>query len=263
MAFATSKDGTEIAYSIEGAGPPVLLVDGALCHRSFGPMKDIAEALGADYQVYYYDRRGRGESGDTEPWSLDREIEDIETMISATGGEAHILGISSGALLAAHAARKLDGIRKLALYEGPMVVDDNYPALPETFMPEMRRAVVENRPGDVLRMFLKRVGTPGFVVWVMSLTPVWKQLRESALTLHHDLDIVEPFQHQQPLKKSDWTGIDIPTLVMDGGKSPAYMRNAQKQWSEVLPNATYRTLPGLDHSVKTEIIVPVLKEFFA
>ncbi len=262
MAFATSKDGTEIAYSIEGAGPGVLLVDGALCHRTFGPMKDIAEALGQDYQVYYYDRRGRGESGDTEPWSLDKEIGDIEAMLEAAGGQAFVLGVSSGALLAAHAARKLKGIKKLVLYEGPMVVDENYPTLPENFMPEMRRAVVENRTGDVLKMFLKRVGTPGFMVWIMSLTPVWKQLSKSALTLHHDLDIVEPFQHQQPLKQADWTGIDAPTLVMDGGKSPAYMRNAQKQWSEVLPNATYRTLPGLNHSVKAEVIAPVLREFF-
>lgn len=263
MAITISKDGTEIAYSIEGAGPSVVLVDGALCHRTFGPMKAIAEALGPDFQVYFFDRRGRGESGNTEPWSVDKEIEDLEAMIAAAGGEVLVFGTSSGALLAAHAAKKLSGIKKLALYEGPMVVDDNYPALPANFMPDLRRAVVENRTNDVLRMFLKRIGMPGCIVWIMSFTPVWKQMRQSAVTLHHDLDIVEPFQHQRPLRKSDWADVTVPTLVMDGGKSPLYMRTAQKQWSEVLPNATYKTLPGQDHSVKTEAIVPVLRAFFA
>lgn len=263
MAIATSKDGTEIAYSIEGAGPSVLLVDGALCHRTFGPMKAIAEALGPDFQVYYYDRRGRGESGNVQPWGLDKEIDDIEAMIEAAGGEVCLFGISSGAVLAAHAAKRLKGIRKLALYEGPMVVDDNYPSLPVNFMPDLKRAVAEDRPGDALKMFMKRVGAPGFAVWFMSLTPVWKQLKKSAYSLPHDLSIVEPFQHQVRLTRSDWADITMPTLVMDGAKSPVYMRMAQRQWAEVLPNASLKSLPGQDHNVKTEAIVPELKSFFS
>lgn len=262
MATAISKDGTKIAFSIEGAGPSVLLVDGAMCHRNFGPVKAIAEALGPDFQVYYYDRRGRGESGDASQWDVDREIEDIAAMIEASGDEVYLFGISSGAILAAMAAKKLKGIRKLALFEGPMVVDDTYPALDPAFLPRVKQHIAEGRPGDAVKMFLKRVGMPGFAVWFMSLTPVWKKMKAIGPTLPSDLTIVAPFQQQRALVADDWADITMPTLVIDGGKSPQYMRNAQKQWAGVLPNADYKTLPGETHMVKPGAIAPVLKAFF-
>lgn len=262
MAIAISRDGTEIAYSIEGAGPSVILVDGAMCYREMGPMRAIAEALGPDFQVYYYDRRGRGESGDTKPYAPEREIEDLAAMIEAAGGEAYVCGISSGAILAAHAARELEGITKLALYEGPMVIDGTYPALPQEFRADVERLVQKGDVSGAVKKFMGRVGMPGFVVWFMSLLPMWKTIISAGHTLPYDLALVENYQTGRPLSRGDWRAITIPALVMDGGNSPDYMRNAQEMWADMLPNAEYRTLPGQTHNVKTEAIVPVLGEFF-
>src|SRR5690242_9572602 len=120
MNKVTSKDGTQIAYDKRGAGPALILVDGAMCFRSFGPMAPLAELLAPDFSVYNYDRRGRGDSGDTQPYSLGREIEDIEALIEEAGGSAMVFGISSGGCLALESAVQLGAkISKLAVYEPP------------------------------------------------------------------------------------------------------------------------------------------------
>jgi pimeloyl-ACP methyl ester carboxylesterase len=120
MTMVTSNDGTEIAYNRQGAGPAVLLVDGALCYRGFGPMAHLAELLAPHFTVHTYDRRGRGESGNNQPYALEREVEDIGALIRAAGGSACVYGISSGGCLVLEAASRLDGqIKKLALYEAP------------------------------------------------------------------------------------------------------------------------------------------------
>src|SRR5512143_3755398 len=116
----TSKDGTKIAYETQGQGPALILVDGALCYRGFGPMPGLAQLLMPYFTVYTYDRRGRGESGNTAPYALDREIEDIDALIREAGGKAYVYGISSGACLALEAALKLGKeVAKLAMYEPP------------------------------------------------------------------------------------------------------------------------------------------------
>lgn len=132
--IVTSRDGTRIAYTKIGAGEPVVLVDGALCHRAFGPNAALAEALARGFAVITYDRRGRGESGDAGEYAVEREIEDLEALIdAAAGGSAHVYGISSGAALALEAAARLDSIRSLALYEAPFVVDDSRAPVPAEF----------------------------------------------------------------------------------------------------------------------------------
>jgi pimeloyl-ACP methyl ester carboxylesterase len=260
---AISKDGTEIAYSVMGTGPKVLLIDGAMCYREMGPMKAIAEALSDQFEVFFYDRRGRGESGDTRPFHPDREIEDVEAMIAQAGGSIRLFGISSGAILAAHAAKSAKGIEKLALYEAPFIVDDTHSPLPPDFLPEVKRRIDAGDVSGATKMFMKRVGMPGFAVWIMSKLPFWKNVISAAHTLPNDLTIVEPYEQGKPLDPADWKNVAMPTLVMDGGKSPQYMRNGQKHWAEVLPNAEYRTLPGQTHNVKTGAIAPVLREFFS
>src|SRR5215216_1351199 len=118
MNKVTSKDGTQIAYDKRGEGPAVILVDGALCHRAFGPMPRLSELLSSQFTVINYDRRGRGDSSDTQPYALEREIEDIDALIDAVGGSASLYGISSGGALAMEAAIKLkEKVRKLAIYE--------------------------------------------------------------------------------------------------------------------------------------------------
>src|SRR5215210_5998487 len=122
MKTATSKDGTRIAYNELGGGSPVILVGGAMNTRTFGPNGGLAELLAERFTVINYDRRGRGDSGDTAPYSVEREIEDLDALIEAAGGSASAFGISSGAALALEAANRGSGIEKLALYEAPFVV---------------------------------------------------------------------------------------------------------------------------------------------
>jgi pimeloyl-ACP methyl ester carboxylesterase len=122
-----SKDGTAIAFNRVGDGSPVILVDGALCYRAFGSSRPLAKLLAQHFTVFTYDRRGRGESGDTAPYAVEREVEDIEALVNEAGGAAFIWGISSGAVLALEATNRLTGIKKVALYEAPFIVDDSHP----------------------------------------------------------------------------------------------------------------------------------------
>lgn len=262
MPHVTSADGTSIAYEVRGSGPPLLLVDGAMCSRRMGPMPAIADALSDQFSVWIFDRRERGESGSTPPWSRDKEIDDISALLQAMGPAPMMFGISSGALIAAEAAAANPQIQKLALFEGPMIIDDTHPPIPESFLPDVTRHIAKGDRDAAVKMFMRYVGMPGFALFIMSKLPFWKKITVNAHTLPYDLAFVAPLQQGKPLDPADWAGVTMPTLVMDGGKSPTYMRNAQKHWVETLPRATYRTLPGQTHNVKTDAIAPVLREFF-
>jgi pimeloyl-ACP methyl ester carboxylesterase len=124
-----SKDGTAIAFDRIGHGSPVILVDGALCYRAMGPSAALAKLLARHFTVIIYDRRGRGDSGDTAPYAVEREVDDIEALVNVAGGAAFVWGVSSGAVLALEATNRLPGIKKLALYEAPFIVDDSRPPL--------------------------------------------------------------------------------------------------------------------------------------
>lgn len=257
-----SKDGTAIAFDRIGEGPPVLLVDGALAYRGFGPSGPLAKVLASRFTVFTYDRRGRGQSSDTPPYSVQREIEDIEALARQAGGEIFVWGISSGAVLAMEAAKQIRGIRKLALYEPPFIVDGSRPSTENDWI-RIREAIAAGRQGDAARVFLKSVGVPGFAFAVMRWTPIWSKLKTAATTLPHDAALVEEHQRGKPLMGSRWSSITIPTLVMDGGKSPAWMRHGTQALAKALPNAQYRTLPGQVHDVKAKAIAPALIEFFS
>jgi|SRR4051812_11652374 pimeloyl-ACP methyl ester carboxylesterase len=259
----TSADGTRIAYQRIGNGPALILVDGALCHRDFGPARGLAEALADRYTVYIYDRRGRGESGNTPPWSEDREIDDLAALLDAAGGTAHLLGCSSGAVLAADAADKLTGFTKLALYEPPFIVDDTHEPRDATFTADTEALIARDDRTGALKKFMRHVGMPGIMLAVMPLTPPWKKLQAVAPTLPYDLHILGDTGRGTPLDPDRWNGVTIPAIVMDGGKSPQYMRNAAKALSEALPKATYRTLPGQTHMVKAAVLAPAVKEFLS
>jgi pimeloyl-ACP methyl ester carboxylesterase len=263
MAVVTSKDGTRIGFDRQGQGPPVVLVDGAMCYRDSGPMKPLAALLAPYFTVFTYDRRGRGESGDTQPWSLEREVEDIAALVRDAGEPVYLYGISSGAVLALEAADRGVPVRKLALYEAPLMVDDSRAPLGEDFLPRMKQLIAQNRRGDAVKMFMKAVGVPAIGILVMRFMPVWKKLTGIGHTLQYDLGMTTPYQQGRPLPAGVWAGATMPSLVMDGGKSPAWMRNAQAAIARVLPRATARTLPGQNHMVSAEAIAPALIEFFA
>lgn len=261
MNTTTSLDGTTIAYDRVGSGPALILVDGAMCHRASGPNGPLAELLAPHFTVYTYDRRGRGDSGDTAPYSVDREIEDLRALIAEAGGSALVYGISSGAALALEAAARGLPISKLALYEAPFIVDDSRPAAPGDFEERMSALVAAGRRGAAIKYFMKAgVNLPGVVVAMMPLMPAWKKLKAVAHTLPYDLAFVVGYQRGKPLPT--FGSVEMPAMVIDGGKSPQWMRNGMRELSAAIPGAGYRTLEGQTHIVKPQALAPVLVDFF-
>src|SRR5258708_19146143 len=258
----TSKDGTVIAYSQIGQGPTLILVDGALCYRQFGPSQDLAAKLAPHFTVITYDRRGRGESGDTQPYAVEREVEDLAALLEVAGGTAYVSGQSYGAGLAIEAANQLLGITKLALYEAPFVVDETGKPITPALLASLKEAVAQNQRTKAVQMFMKQVGTPGFMVAIMPLMPMWSKLKAVAHTLPYDISTVVDYGAGKPLPKTLGASIKAPTLVMDGGESPTWMRHSMQALAQTLPNANYRTLPGQTHMVTAEALAPVLVELF-
>jgi pimeloyl-ACP methyl ester carboxylesterase len=262
MQKVRSHDGTAIAFDRAGDGQPVILVDGALCHRTFGPSAPLAALLAKDFTVFTYDRRGRGDSGNSAEYSAEREIEDIDALVAQAGGSAFLYGHSSGAALALEAANHGVPVKRLALYEAPFVVDGTKPPMPNDYLPRLEASVAANRPGDAVKMFMKLVGVPAPFVFMMRLMPSWSKLVAVAPTLPYDIGLVAEYHKGKPLPAGRWTGVKVPTLVADGGKSPAWMRNGMKALASVLPNATYRTVEGQTHMLSAKAIAPVLTDFF-
>ena len=213
--------------------------------------------------MYTYDRRGRGESGNTTPYAVEREVEDLEAVISAAGGKAFVYGVSSGAALALEAADRGLPIARLALYEAPFIVDSSRAPIPPDFLDRVNAAIDRGRRGEAVTLFMKLVGVPGIFTILMRLTPAWSKLTAVAHTLPYDITLVKNHEEGKPLPRGQWARATSPTLVMDGGKSPAWMRNAMRSLAEVLPYATYRTLPGQTHMINAKAHLPALVEFFA
>ncbi|HEY6356899.1 MAG TPA: alpha/beta hydrolase [Vicinamibacterales bacterium] len=255
-----SRDGTAIAFDRIGHGPAVILVDGALCDRGMGQSGQLAKLLAPHFAVFTYDRRGRRESGDTLPYAVAREVEDIAALLDEAGGTACVWGMSSGAVLALEAANRLSGIRKVAVYEAPLIVDASR-ATTETQWARIDAAVAGQQLGEAVRVFLQSVGLPTVVIALIRLTPLWSRLKARAHTLPYDGAIVGEYQKGRPLPTGRWAAVRVPTLVMDGGKSPQWMRHGNRALAQVLPNAQYCTLDGQTHMLRAEAHAPALLEF--
>jgi pimeloyl-ACP methyl ester carboxylesterase len=262
MSKVVSKDGTEISYSKCGSGKPLILVDGAMCYRELGPAKSMAKALEDRFTVITFDRRGRGESGNTLPYSVDREIEDIEALINEAGGSAYLCGFSSGAVLSLEAVRAGVSAERLALFEPPFIVDSSRTPVPDDFIENLDNALDKGDRGRAVKSFLKLVGMPAIMTYIMPLMPGWKKLKGTAHTLPYDLGFVSGFQKGKPLPRDRWNAVAIPTTVLVGGKSPEWMKNAMNELADILPNASLRSLVGQTHMVKANALAPVLKEDF-
>ncbi len=261
MTTTISADGTKIAYTRAGSGPALVLVDGAMCYRGSSPNDALAKELAARFTVYTYDRRGRGESTDTGPYTVEREVEDIAALVKEAGGEAFLFGISSGAALALEAARSLP-VPKLAVYEPPFVVDGTRPAVTAGYAARLDEALKEGKRGKAVKMFMTEgVGLSGATVAIMRIMPFWAKLKRVAHTIPYDTAIVIGHQSGDPLPAA-WPEVQVPALVIDGGRSPDWMRNGVASLAKVLPSAEYRTLPDQTHLVKAPALAPVLAEFF-
>jgi pimeloyl-ACP methyl ester carboxylesterase len=261
----TSADGTPIGYTRIGTGTPVVLVDGALNDRSFtsGPNQKLAAVLASEFAVFTYDRRGRGQSGDRQPYAIEREVEDLQAVIDAAGGSACVYGISSGGALALEAARRLSSISRLALYELPFVADDSRAPIPRDFADHLTELTSDQRRGAAVRYFMTTgVGLPAALVLVMQLLPVWSRLKRLAHTLPYDARLIDGCGAGGPLPDQRWTGVTMPTLVVAGGKSPMWMRHAMDALANALPNAEHHVLEKQMHIVKPDALAPLLTRHF-
>lgn len=265
MRTVTSRDGTTIAFDHSGQGPALILVGGAMSDRS--AVVPVAKLLAPHYTVIGYDRRGRGDSGDTPPYAVAREVEDIQALIAASGGSAFLFGHSSGAVLALEATCRLPGvIKKLALYEPPFIVDDSRPSPPDDFVAQLNRLLAAGQRGDMVEFFmLKGVGVPAEFIASMRQQPSWPGMEAIAHTLMYDLAIMEYSQTGHPLPAElvvRVASITAPTLVMAGGASPDWLHNAAKAIVQAIPGAQLRLLEGQTHGAAPDVLAPALEEFF-
>jgi pimeloyl-ACP methyl ester carboxylesterase len=257
----TSADGTPIAYTAKGSGAPLVIVSGALAFRATdGTDAAVAQALADRYTTYTFDRRGRGESGDAETYSVQREIDDIAALIANADGEAVVLGYSGGAVLALEAALAGLPISGLALWEAPLIVSDARP--PANWEPVLR-ALADGRRGDAVALHLVETGMPEELVAPMRSEPFWAGMEQLAPTLAYDIAIVGPVETGDPTVLDRYAAITVPTLVMHGGASPTWLADAATALAGVLPNATHRELPGQDHDVSGEALTPVLSDWLS
>ncbi len=221
MSKVMSKDGTRIAYETRGQGPAVILVDGAMGYRGLGFGNPLAEQLAKNFTVYTYDRRGRGESTNSKPFAIEREVEDIEALIDKAGGAAYVYGISSGACLAIEAAIRLGGkIKKLALYEPPYNSDPAALQDWKAYRSELTKLIDTGRKGEAVELFMRFVGTPADMIAGMKGAPVWPLFEAIAPTLPYDAaEIGENLSVPTDRVKA----IRSRTLVLDGGLNLQYM----------------------------------------
>jgi pimeloyl-ACP methyl ester carboxylesterase len=258
-----SHDGTAIVYDRSGTGPAMVLVTGATATRAASA--PLAAALAPQFTVYAYDRRGRGDSGDTAPYAIGREVEDIAAVIDAAGGSAFVFGHSSGAALALEAARMLpEKVAKLAVYEPPFIVDDSRPPLPEDYVSRLNALIAAGQRGDAVAYFMTAaVGVPAAFIPQMRNGPHWAASEAVAHTIAYDGAIMGDTMSGSPLPLRKYAAVTVPTLVMDGGASPAFMHHGAQALVDVLPHARRCTLEGQDHGPAGEVLVPALTEFFA
>lgn len=257
MNTTRSKDGTTLAYDAYGSGPALIYITGASCFRSFKPIIQDAKEFAKEFTVYNYDRRGRGDSGDTPPYSIEREVEDIEAMIDAAGGKANLYGHSSGAVLALEAALRLgDKVNKVAMYDPSYVHDETEKATYGRLSQRVHKLLDNGKNKEAMSAFLKGIGMPGIFVWLLPLFPGWKTMVALAPTLAYDIALTKDLP---PVDRA--TQVAVPTQIIVGKKSPAGIQDVANQLTKAIPNARFEQLAGQNHMVSAKALLPVLSRF--
>jgi pimeloyl-ACP methyl ester carboxylesterase len=264
MPNVISKDGTKIAYDKTGKGcSALILVEGATGVRAAGFSTKIDGFLSPYFTVYSYDRRGRGQSTDTKPYSVQREVEDIEALINAAGGAACLCGKSSGGALVLEAAIVLKGkVKKLAIYEVPYDSSEGGVKAWREYRIELKELLMADRRGDALTLFMKFVGVPDQMIAGMRTKPMWPMFEAIAPTLQYDAEVLGENRIVPADRASQITS---PTLILDGGASLVnmpFMHDAAEALAKAIPNARRKTLEGQGHDVDSKVLAPVLVEFF-
>jgi pimeloyl-ACP methyl ester carboxylesterase len=258
MNVVTSRDGTAIGYERSGSGPALIIVDGAFCSRAFGPAPKLAPLLARHFTVYAYDRRGRGQSGDTQPYSPSREVEDLAALIQAAGGSASLVGLSSGGALSLEAAASGLPIDRIVAYEPPYVDDTGERGGAAHEGQLVRRLAAGDRGGAVKYFMKDMVGAPAPMVVMMRLMPwVWRKLEAVAHTIPYDARIMTEFR----IPRARFASVAVPVLMMNGTKTDLRLREAARTVASVIPGAQYRELEGQTHNVKPGVLAAAVVEF--
>lgn len=263
MTSTTSADGTPIGFQQSGTGAPLVLVDGAFGYRAGGPSGPLAELLTSRFAVYTYDRRGRGESGDVQPYAVEREVEDLAAVIGEAGGSAFVYGTSSGARLALltteRAAQHGIEVTALALWEPNFVVGADRPPMPADYVERLEELVAADRREDAVVYFLTAgTGMPEPIAASMRGTPAMAWMASVAHTLAYDGRVVDGMKFDA----DRYATVDVPTLVLDGGSIP-WLTGGANALATAMPSATRRTLTGQPHNVDAAAMAPALLEYFA
>lgn len=259
MPTTTSRDGTTIAYSVLGTGPALVLVDGALCSRAFGPMPGYAKALADSFTVYWYDRRGRGESTDTPPYTIQKEIDDLAAMLQVAGGSAYVCGTSSGAALALQGTVAGLPIKKLLMYEAPYTTVPAGGKTAAQHVEALRALVQADQRGAAVRYFMcDVVGMPKPIGYLFALFPMWPKLKAVAHTLPYDLSILA----DEGILGSRSRGVKVPTMVAGGTKSPEALQKAVTRVAAAIPGSTLRWVDGQTHNLAAAPAAEMMRSFF-
>lgn len=258
MEKTTSADGTVIAVDRYGdGGPAVVLVEGAFCDRRTSTR--LATLLAPRFTVYAYDRRGRGDSGDSRPYAVEREIEDLAAVIELAGGSASVYGMSSGAVLGMETAARNLGVARLAMYDAPVIVEPSRREPAAGAPAVLAELIAAGRRGEVAAYFLtKIVEMPAAIVEQMRQAPIWPGLEAIAHTLVYDTTITGD---ASVLDRAP--GVSIPTLAVAGGASPWFLQDGARALAAAIPGARHEILPGQTHDVDYAELAPMLAEFFA
>ncbi len=270
METVRSADGTAIAFDRyapdgESAGT-VILIGGAFSYRGFPKMVEIAAALAErGLTVINYDRRGRGDSGDTPGvYDVENEVDDLAALVEAAGGRASLFGWSSGAVLALRAAGsgRIAGIERVVAFDAPFVVDHNHHVPPLGLGETLRELVAADRRSQTVRFYMtKAMGIPRAIVMLMRVSPFWSKLKATANSTPHDWAVMERFMRGEPLDPADWVGVGVPTLVLSGGSSGPLLGTGARAAAEVLPDARHVEVPKLGHNPDVKLLVSEVAEF--
>jgi pimeloyl-ACP methyl ester carboxylesterase len=253
MNHVTSKDGTSIGYDRQGRGPAVILVGGGLDDGSENA--PLAVELARHFTVYNYARRGRGDSGDTQPYAVEREIEDIEALIAEAGGSAHVYGVSSGGMFALEAAAAGLAIDKIGVYDVPYDTADNAPQRYRQYREQLGSALAEGRRGDAVELFMRLAGASEENIAGAKASPYWSGLEVLAHTLAYDAAC-----YGKP-PTARLARITQPTLVATGGGDD-FFGPAADAVAASIPRAERRVFQGQGHVADPKAVAPVLVQFF-
>lgn len=262
MSTVTSADGTTIAFDAYGTGQPLILIDGATAHRAVNPLNgEVGQLLSDEFRTYAYDRRGRGASGDTAPYAIQREIEDIAALIEDAGRPAILFGWSSGALLALDAAAAGLPLAGVVLFEPPVVVDDVRPPLPSDYVEQLDAFVAAGRRDQAAELFMTAAaGMPPEAIPGMKQSPYWAPVEEVAHTIAYDGRIMGTTMSGNPLPPDRWSDVKVPVLVLYGDRTWPALSAGAKAVAEHLP-APLRAITGENHGTEAATLAPVLREF--